>query len=216
MTFTVRSLVGTAGELHRLVVPGGVGPEVWCMSVTGAAVVLGSRQTPDMLDAAAVARAGVDVVQRRSGGGAVLVVPDELVWIDVVVPAGHPAWRADIAVSMEVVGDAWIRALASFGAGALRVHRGGMVRTPWSDLVCFDGVGPGEVVQGEAKLVGISQRRTRAAARFQCAVHLRYVADALPALLAGPLPAAPRRPVATLPPVPSAELAAALASALTG
>ena len=37
--------------------------------------------------------------------------------------------------------------------------------------------GPGEVMVGEAKLVGISQRRTRDAARFQTMVHLRWRPD---------------------------------------
>ncbi len=32
----------------------------------------------------------------------------------------------------------------------------------WSDVVCFAGVGPGEVTAGTAKVVGIAQRRTRA------------------------------------------------------
>ena len=52
-----------------------------------------------------------------------------------------------------------------------------MVRTAWSDLVCFAGLGAGEVTAAAPaadarppKLVGISQRRTRDGARFQCAV----------------------------------------------
>ena len=216
MTFDVRPLVGSAGELHGLTVPDDVGAEVWCMSATRAAVVLGSRQTPSVLDATAVARADVDVVRRRSGGGAVLVVPGEMVWIDVIIPVAHRVWCPDVARSMEVVGEAWARALAPFDAGPLHVHRGPMVRTPWSELVCFDGVGPGEVMRGDAKLVGISQRRTRLAARFQCALHLRHDPDALARLLTGPPPAVARRAVATLPAVPPLDLAASLAHALVG
>ncbi len=58
-----------------------------------------------------------------------------------------------------------------------------MVRTPWSSLVCFAGLGPGEVTVDGRKLVGISQRRTRAGARFQCAVYSRHDSAVLPALL---------------------------------
>ena len=54
-----------------------------------------------------------------------------------------------------------------------------MACTGWCPLVCFAGVGPGEVLAGGRKLVGISQRRTRAGARFQCAVHVRVVAGAV-------------------------------------
>jgi lipoate-protein ligase A len=39
----------------------------------------------------------------------------------------------------------------------------------WSPLVCFAGLGPGEVLVDGRKVVGLSQRRTRAGARFHCA-----------------------------------------------
>jgi hypothetical protein len=68
------------------------------------------------------------------------------------------------------LGDAWVAALADLGIEARR-HEGAMVTTRWSPLVCFAGLGPGEVVTPDgAKLVGISQRRTRAGARFQCSM----------------------------------------------
>jgi lipoate-protein ligase A len=57
-----------------------------------------------------------------------------------------------------------------------------MVRTEWSELVCFAGLGPGEVTVGGRKVVGISQRRTRDAARFQCVAYETWDADALGAL----------------------------------
>jgi hypothetical protein len=49
------------------------------------------------------------------------------------------------------------------------------------------------------KLVGLSQRRTRRAARFQCAVNRRFDDHLLIELLAAP-PATPHPPVALLPP----------------
>jgi hypothetical protein len=50
-----------------------------------------------------------------------------------------------------------------------------MVRTEWSDRVCFAGIGPGEVLDAAGrKVVGISQRRTRGSARFQCAALGRW------------------------------------------
>ena len=41
-------------------------------------------------------------------------------------------------------------------------------------MVCFAGIGPGEVLVGGRKVVGISQRRNRGGARFQCAALLRW------------------------------------------
>ena len=41
-------------------------------------------------------------------------------------------------------------------------------------VVCFAGTGPGEVLVAGRKVVGISQRRTRAGARFQCSVPILW------------------------------------------
>ncbi len=79
------------------------------------------------------------------------------------------------------------------------MHRGPQVRTTWSELVCFAGIAPGEVLLDGVKLVGLSQRRTRRGARFQCAVNRRFDGDLLIELLADPVPGA-LPPVATLPP----------------
>ncbi|HSP30196.1 MAG TPA: hypothetical protein VLN74_16715, partial [Ilumatobacteraceae bacterium] len=49
---------------------------------------------------------------------------------------------------------------------------------------CFDGVGAGEVVVGGHKLVGMSQRRTRHAARLQCCWYTTYEPARLVELLA--------------------------------
>jgi lipoate-protein ligase A len=138
------------------------------------ALVLGSAQPEQVVDASAAALAGIDVVRRRSGGGAVLLVPGEVVWVDVVVPAGDPLWHEDIGTAFHWLGESWAAALGAHGVREVAVHRGGLVRTRWSELVCFAGIGPGEVVVAGRKAVGISQRRTRHAARFQAAALLSW------------------------------------------
>ena len=65
-----------------------------------------------------------------------------------------------------------------------------------------------------AKLVGISQRRSRAGARFQCAVHTRWSPATLVGLLTADVPVAELPPVATLPPDVAAALPGAVAGAL--
>jgi lipoate-protein ligase A len=146
-------------------------------------LVLGSAQPASDVDGDVAAQRGVDVVRRRSGGGAVLLVPGDVVWVDVVVPAGDVLFHDDVGVAFEWLGDAWARALHVVGIGGAVVHRGKLVRTPWSDRVCFAGIGSGEVTLDGAKVVGISQRRTRHAARFQCAVLLHWDVAALAPLL---------------------------------
>lgn len=166
--------VGPADELHARVPPDDGERRIWVLVPTRPALVLGSTQDESVVDRAAVDAAGADVVRRRSGGGAVWVAAGDPLWVDVIVPRGDPLWRDDVARSVLPIGRAWQRALAAVGFGATAVHDGPMVHTTWSRLVCFAGVGPGEVLRGTAKVVGISQRRTRGWARFQCAVPLRW------------------------------------------
>jgi lipoate-protein ligase A len=161
---------------------------VWVLDPDRPALVLGSTQPDTVADHEACRRAGVEVVRRRSGGGAVLLVPGDLVWVDVVLPAGDSRWDADVGIAAHWVGAAWAEALTACGLPGATVHRDRLVRTAWSDLVCFAGLGPGEVTAGGRKVVGISQRRTRHAARFQCAALVRWDPDALVPLLAPPRP----------------------------
>lgn len=204
----------TASEFHARPVPEPARCEIWQHDITAPALVLGSSQDEAVADLDACRRAGVEVVRRRSGGGAVLLVPGEVTWIDVIVPAGEAGWSDDVHSPMVWLG----RHLADvIDAPAATVHEGALLTTEWSSLVCFDGVGAGEVLVGGAKLVGISQRRTRHAARLQCCWYSTYDPARLVELLAPD-----RRPplgelaaVATLaPPVTDAAIDA-LADALT-
>lgn len=168
----VERRAGPAAELHAAPMPDPVVPAVWVLDATAPALVLGSAQREDHVDAAALERAGVDLVRRRSGGGAVFVVPGGSLWIDLLIPRGDPLWDDDVGRAMHWVGAAWSAALHDLGVDG-RVHQGSMVRSEWSGHVCFAGLGPGEVTDAEhRKIVGISQRRTRAGARFQTVVHL--------------------------------------------
>lgn len=178
-----------AADLHALDMPDDGTRRIWLLEPTTSAVVLGSTQAEAEVDAVAAAAAGVEVARRRSGGGAVWVGPDDPIWIDVLVPRHDPLWTDDVGRAFLPVGSAWCSALSVLGMGDLRVHEGPMIRTPWSSTVCFSGTGPGEVLDPSgAKVVGISQRRTRAGARFQCAVYRSWDAEPLRALLATPPP----------------------------
>lgn len=137
-------------------------------------LVLGSTQAQGAIDARACAAQGVEVAKRRSGGGAVLVGPEELVWVDFLVPAADPLWDADVGRGAWWLGEAWATALASMGLGGADVWRGGLQKAPWSALACFAGVGAGEVTWRGRKVVGISQRRSRQGALLQSACLLRW------------------------------------------
>lgn len=181
---------GTAAELHGadpFAEGGPPGPTFWVCDVTAPAIVLGSRQQPDVLDLDACRASGYEVAKRRSGGGAVLLRPGAVCWIDIIVPNGIAP--DDVRGSMIWIGQIWRDALVSLGADAdgLTVHEGAMTCTPWSNLVCFAGLGPGEVVAAGGKLVGLSQRRTRHGIRIQCQAHRKPLLGLMPGLFTAPV-----------------------------
>jgi lipoate-protein ligase A len=144
--------------------------------VTAPAVVLGSTQPDTVVDRTRATQAGVGLARRRSGGGAVLVLPDDPVWIDVWIPPDDPLWCDDVARAFDWLGDTWVTALGRVGLDGLAPHRDEPRHpTRWSSLVCFGGVGRGEVVTADGrKVVGLAQRRTRAGAWFHGACPLRW------------------------------------------
>jgi lipoate-protein ligase A len=165
-------------------------------------VVLGRAQQAEVT--------GLKWVRRMSGGGAVLLTPGDVVWIDVELSRDDPRWDDDVGRATWWLGEAWAAAL---GLPSLEVHRGGVIRcTPWCKAVCFGGLGPGEVHIDQRKVVGIAQRRTRGSALFQCAVNRRW--DPAPLVRALGLPEAAiadlQDAVIAVPDADGAALAAAL------
>ena len=137
---------------------------------TRPSLVLGSTQSSDVVDAEAAQAAGIEVVRRRSGGGAVLVTPDDPVWIDLWLPLGDARWSSDVTIAFGWVGAAWAAALGRLGLLGLEIQGSGPgACTRWSSLVCFGGIGAGEVSIGSRKVVGLAQRRNRSGAWFHTA-----------------------------------------------
>jgi len=175
----VAAHVGPAAGLHSLDLPAGAGVVHQCIP-SSRALVLGSTQPDAMVDAARAAAAGYSVARRRSGGGVVAVAADEVVWVDIVIAPDDPFWDDDVGRAGMWVGDAWCRALQSLGVTAgLAVHPGAPLRRELGRVVCFDGLGAGEVTAADTtgrphKLVGLSQRRGRWGARFQTIVHRHW------------------------------------------
>jgi lipoate---protein ligase len=206
----------TAADFHGRAVLDSAPREIWQHDVTAAALVLGSTQDRSVVDLDACRRAGVDVVRRRSGGGAVLLVPGEVTWIDVIIPSGAPGWSDDVHGPMVWFGRHLAEVITTLTGADIAVHDAAMRTSPWSTHVCFDGVGAGELLLEGRKLVGISQRRTRHAARLQCCWYSSYAPESLVQLLdpANRPAAIDLAPVATLPAALADTIVAALADAL--
>ncbi len=168
--WTVISTVGSAADLHNREIPATVDRLVWSHQVEKQALVVGSAQ-PDS-DLSAPLPPDLEVVRRHSGGGAVLVDPADT-WIDLLIGADDRLWTDDVGRAFHWLGEVWLRALGSLGVAAT-MHTGRLVDRDESRVVCFAGVGPGELQSPDGvKLLGLSQRRTRTAARFQCLVPYR-------------------------------------------
>jgi len=183
-SWTIERHFDGVDALHGLGIPAEPTRAIrWCVPERSA-VVLGSAQPIEHIDVAAAEQLGIDVVRRRSGGGAVLVEPGDIAWVDVLIPRDDPLWCDDVGRAFWWLGEVWRDALDALGHAGAVVHRGALITTEWSRLVCFAGLGPGEVTIDGRKVVGISQRRTRQGAVFQCAVVRRFALDRLVAVLA--------------------------------
>jgi lipoate---protein ligase len=157
---------GSAAVLHARPMPSDGLRRLSVMEITRPAMVLGSAQRDDVLASTDADESGIDVVRRRSGGGAVWLDPGNSVWIDVFVPRDDVLWSDDIGRAFRWVGEAVAASLRGLGVAA-RVHPGGFSSSGVGRMVCFASRGSGEVLVGDRKLVGISQRRTRFGSRFQ-------------------------------------------------
>ena len=160
---------GSAALLHASAPdPGGHRLACVCFPVSPA-VVIGSAQPASDFDADRMSLAGVGLARRRSGGGAVLVAPGCQLWLDVFVPSDDVLAQPDVGKSFHWLGDAFAQAIAAVlgtSAGELGIvaHRGSVQTSPWSKVLCYAGLGAGEVTVAGRKVVGMSQRRERSGA----------------------------------------------------
>ena len=180
---------GSAADFHARPLPTDPHPHIWWFTPTHSALVLGSTQNLSIVNSTECHNRGIEIVKRRSGGGAVLLSSETTVWIDVVLPATHELSVSDIGQAPLWLGKLFQQVLIDLGVADLTLHETAMEKTDWSTLICFAGRGPGEVFMSNGrKVVGISQRRTREWVRFQIVVSLAWRPEILLALLNAPKP----------------------------
>lgn len=167
----------SVASLHSLGIPETPHRTLRICTPTDRALVLGRAQPETDVDPDALRREDLQLIRRQSGGGAVLVEPGDLVWFDVLIPAGDPLWHDDVGTAFYWLGDL----LADVLGG--NMHRGALVANEWSRTVCFASLGPGEVTKNGKKIAGISQRRTRQGAWFQCSIPRRFDSRRIASLL---------------------------------
>ena len=170
-----------------------VGPPVTSWStVTRPCLVLGRTGRPAGVNAAHAAAAGIEVVERRSGGQPVLWDAG-LLSLDVVLPPGHALAGRDVTLAYRWLGDALANGLRDAGVpgtrtvsiGEAREHAArGDAQATRARRACFGALSPFEVVAADGrKLVGLAQARRRAGTLFQCGVLMRWAPATLAACL---------------------------------
>ena len=147
---------------------------------TDAVLVVGRGQA-----LGAFAESELPVVQRFSGGGAVLM-DDGLLSLDVVVPTGHPLLAGDPLAVFARIGQAWADGLQRLGLPDIAVStqsttpsRRGSDRERLLAAICYATLGVGEVTSSGRKIVGLAQRRRRPGALVQCGLLRRWQPEPL-------------------------------------
>ena len=161
---------GTAADFHAMELP--FERALWWCNVETPTVILGSTQSFDDVNQNSADESGVLVSRRRSGGGAVFVHPSDSVWVDITISRNDPLWKDDVAQSMLWLGELFVEALTPWVQA--EVYRDSFTSGVDGRVVCFASSSPGEVFVGANKLVGISQRRSRDGARFQCVLYRHW------------------------------------------
>lgn len=174
-TWRVEFWRGSVADLLELAEPDDLQRRVARVhAVDRPALVLGSAQPPEIADGGRADADGVELARRRSGGGVVLLAPAAQIWVDFFVPRADRLWHLDVSRAALWAGDLW----AQCAAGSVdtdtptTVHRGRVDADQWGRLVCMAGIGPGEVLCGTRKIVGVSQHRNRFRARVQTMARL--------------------------------------------
>lgn len=158
----------------------------WYTATTRAVVVgLGSRHhIVSIVDLERCQAAGVEVLVRRAGGGA-LLLDEHMVCGSICVPLPDPRIGSDVTESYRWLGELLVMRLRGLGIdGARRVD----VAEARADVAalkgqadaaarvllgtCYGALSPHEVAVGSAKIVGIAQIRRRHAALFQFGILL--------------------------------------------
>ncbi len=149
-------------------------PTIWLIEPKDTCLVLGrSEREKPYLNFEYIRENNLNLTTRQSGGGAVLVDPQDILWVDVFIPKDSQFWEDDIAKASIRIGNAWKAALKEVKVSS-SVYKGKFLRSELSDLVCFAGKGPGEIFREDKKMLGISQRRSKFGTRFQCALIIEW------------------------------------------
>jgi lipoate-protein ligase A len=152
-----------------------VAPTMLIVRPSEPTVVLGGSQSLNVIGEEH--RSDFALRRRRGGGGLVMLQPDD-VWIDWWIPTTDARWSSDVRVASRRVGEWWCNVLSPRIDREVLVHEGSLTGSASWRVACFAGRGPGEIFVDDRKVVGVSQWRVREGA---------FVSTVLPAHSSSPL-----------------------------
>lgn len=140
--------------------------QLWAYQTPG--LVLGCSQKNAISTDPAREPAGIEVVSRQAGGGAVLVGP-WMLSVSVVLPNAHALVSGNLVASYRWLGELYASLLQDLGVAAHAItpeearalHQAVPAELAWA---CYGGFSPWEVVVGQKKIVGLAQVRKRTGA----------------------------------------------------
>ena len=149
-------------------------PTIWIIEPKDTCLVLGkSQRGRAFLNLSYLEEQNINLTVRQSGGGAVLVSPEDMLWVDIFIPQRSKFWIPDIAKASIGIGKIWHDALKRLDLECSLFDQK-FSRSEASDLICFISRAAGELFVGNRKILGISQRRSKFGTRFQCALIINW------------------------------------------
>lgn len=192
------STEGAAQELLRFVPPPDLDRLVQFCEPSSPSLVLGSSQHLDQSVADWAARKGYALSRRHSGGGAVAVAPGAQLWVNIYIRRSDPLFVHDISKSFHWIGEVFQSLCEAAGASSPRVQSSAPILSPLSKIICFAGVGAGEITVDGRKIVGFSQRRTRDYVGYFASLQIRELQEDLVQAFESVLPVARGSSASTL------------------
>lgn len=142
------------------------------------AVIMGCSQRPDEAQSDRAMQAGLPIMRRGSGGGAVLAGPWMLSFT-LFIPADHPIAELNIIDIFGWFEQIWMQTLQQVGVPAQGVnkamidHSKKVAKEQSVDWACYAGLSHGEIVSLDGrKLVGLAQIRKRKGVALVSGLHL--------------------------------------------
>lgn len=181
-------------HLLRQAAPGSTPVLSWSQAEPEA-LVLGFSQREALLNRQVVEEEALPIYQRHAGGTAVLVGQD-LLGLDVVLPTGHPLVLSDLVESYRWLGETWVCTLRLLGVEARTIppaeahaqraqaqEEDVRAREAVLRRACYASISPYEVVVGSRKVVGLDMMRRRNGSLLQAGLLLRWNCEKLARLL---------------------------------